>query len=903
MRAAPAVSVAIFAIGLCSAAGRAGPAGAGEGAGSGATGSRALVPPPAFAKKPTATRAGDKVRIEFAADRETDVAVYIENSKGEIVRHLVAGVLGKNPPEPLKAGSLSQSVEWDGLDDDGRPASGGPFRVRVGLGLKASWGGVAFCEKDQSGPNHLSGVSGLAAGPDGRVYVMDNRSGWLYWPAHAIHVFRRDGSYERTIKPFPSNTPPEKIAATRAFINDRGFLNPVIFRVLGMTFYPFEDTPAAQMAFVGGRLYHPVAPASSPGNPFCRGEAPHIAAIESDGSIPTTGCAGPALGPWKFIKPYIAASSDGESLFVAGFGKESKPWYETAQLSPFVCRVPLPDCGPAQVFFGDPKQSGNDEKHLNNPRAMAPDGNGHLLICDFGNDRIVAVKEADGGFAGSFPGKAPEWVGVHPRTGAVYVFSNRDTLIKFSGWKDPKEAARASPKCFAPVYVGWGNARPTPCFALDASADPPVIWVGRNIGGAPLLRVEDRGEAFSEFEPAGCFQSPRHWRPASDPTHRMVLCHVEGKGVQILDEAAGQVRTVRIQSGPVSSNQGTTHRLDRDGNIYAAAAAGGIWKCDPSGRFVPFPATADDPKLKGHLPAGSTGTTAWERDWYVDRKGDIYSKVRGTAYHGLMHVDVFGPDGKHKRTVIWGVTDGSYGPRVDPKGNVYMMECVKPAGWRFPEEFKPRAGERHIAHWYDWIYGSIVKFPPAGGNLRLKVQDPARNKPLADPVKLPDAMPWVKVCASFRGDDNEMQGHLWMAPGVSHVGDMGGGFGGEHCHCTGCDFDVDGFGRSFAPDNGRQRVTVLDTGGNVIMHIGAYGNQDCCGPESYVLDPKGAFYRPRRADDPPDLKSPFAEPEIAFAWIIGLAVTDRHVYVADSINRRMLRVKLDYTASETAAIP
>ena len=76
--------------------------------------------PPKFAKKPTATRAGDKMKVDFAVDRETDVAVFIENAQGKVVRHLAAGVLGKNPPPPLKAGSLEQSVEWDGKADYGR---------------------------------------------------------------------------------------------------------------------------------------------------------------------------------------------------------------------------------------------------------------------------------------------------------------------------------------------------------------------------------------------------------------------------------------------------------------------------------------------------------------------------------------------------------------------------------------------------------------------------------------------------------------------------------------------------------------------------------------------------------------------------------------------------------------
>jgi hypothetical protein len=68
------------------------------------------------------------------------------------------------------------------------------------------------------------------------------------------------------------------------------------------------------------------------------------------------------------------------------------------------------------------------------------------------------------------------------------------------------------------------------------------------------------------------------------------------------------------------------------------------------------------------------------------------------------------------------------------------------------------------------------------------------------------------------------------------------------------------------------------------------------------MDPAGKFLRPRRADDPKDLVSPFAKPEIAFAWVNGVAVTDRHAYVTDGINKRILRVKLDYAATETCEI-
>src|SRR5687767_6177550 len=122
---------------------------------------------PKFTKKPTVTRAGGKTIIEFAVDRETDVAVFIENAKGEIVRHLVAGLLGKNPPAPLKANTLEQSVAWDGKADFGKPAQGEPFKVRVALGLGAKYDKVVLRE-----PENIGAVNSLGVGPDGTLYVV-----------------------------------------------------------------------------------------------------------------------------------------------------------------------------------------------------------------------------------------------------------------------------------------------------------------------------------------------------------------------------------------------------------------------------------------------------------------------------------------------------------------------------------------------------------------------------------------------------------------------------------------------------------------------------------------------------------------------------------------------------------
>src|SRR5574341_733149 len=97
--------------------------------------------PASFTRKPAVTRSGDTTRIEFEVSREVDVTVRVEDAAGSVVRHLAAGVLGKNPPEPLRPGSLRQSLEWDGKDDSGKPATGGPFRVRVRLGMKPEFDG------------------------------------------------------------------------------------------------------------------------------------------------------------------------------------------------------------------------------------------------------------------------------------------------------------------------------------------------------------------------------------------------------------------------------------------------------------------------------------------------------------------------------------------------------------------------------------------------------------------------------------------------------------------------------------------------------------------------------------------------------------------------------------------
>jgi hypothetical protein len=382
-----------------------------------------------------------------------------------------------------------------------------------------------------------------------------------------------------------------------------------------------------------------------------------------------------------------------------------------------------------------------------------------------------------------------------------------------------------------------------------------------------------------------------------------------------------------------------------------------------------------------------------------------------------------------------------YGPRVDARGNLVIMDMIKPLGEPYPKEFEGRLTTQRAPHWYNWIYGSVIKFGPEGGAIwyadnsaspltyegwrvtgensvsnlrttggslrgdiskkpaevslpaggidaatqsrivmRLKNDSdgaqavlsyhvvgeaygtPARKKAIpikpnsdfteyafemgdekewkgtlhtlslvptdgakgsfsldwveipggkspriwnfeledSKETKLPATLKKEEVAAYTKPRGNMLQGALWWRSGFSHVGKTQGN---DTCHCTGSDFDMDDFGRVFVPDNGRFRIGVLDANGNEILSFGGYGNQDFRGPESQVVDPVTKLLRPRKADDPQGLKSPFAVPEIALGWVVGLAVTDRYAYVDDVLNKRMLRVKLDYAASETVAVP
>jgi hypothetical protein len=90
-----------------------------------------------FHARPTATLLENgRVRIAFVLATPTDVRVDVLDAAKNVVRHLGAAMLGGQTPQPFQSGTLSQTLEWDGSDDAGHPATGAPFSVRVSAGTQ-----------------------------------------------------------------------------------------------------------------------------------------------------------------------------------------------------------------------------------------------------------------------------------------------------------------------------------------------------------------------------------------------------------------------------------------------------------------------------------------------------------------------------------------------------------------------------------------------------------------------------------------------------------------------------------------------------------------------------------------------------------------------------------------------
>jgi hypothetical protein len=507
---------------------------------------------------------------------------------------------------------------------------------------------------------------------------------------------------------------------------------------------------------------------------------------------------------------------------------------------------------------------------LNLPRGVAVDKDGNVFVADWGNDR-VAVFKVDGTFRGALKVNKPERIEVHAKTGAIYVLGGErvDQLQKFRSWDQEKPVAeRKLPAFKHPVY--------TAVMALDASADPPVLWVGSHQGqyaGFDLLRIEDKGDDFGT--PVDVGRRAAQARPTAGPIMGLDLDRRRGRlfiNTKLYDLATDKWTAGLREAGGFSINSMGAGSIGQDGNYYSQLYLDIVRRFGPDLKPLPFELTKGEKNgsdlrnpIKGTMRARGRGVTADARGNIYVLWEDLETSDRGGAFN---HVYVYGADGALKKAkLIEGGIRGLDSVRVDPAGNVYLALALRPGKELLPPGLKGQVPETpkdpdqvNGVNCYPFLYGSIAKFGPAGGAVKKDCGGVACNYAWGTPIEVKGAQ-WI-----FPGASPVVS---WRTPGTPDI-----------CNCESPRFDVDGYGRSFFPDAARCRVGVLDTNGNLVGWFGSYGNADSAGRQSAV-----------------------PVPDIPVCWPYCISVGDDAAFVGDRLNRRVLRVTLAHAAMTTVDVP
>jgi hypothetical protein len=361
-----------------------------------------------FAAAPKAEAAGDKVKISFELSAPSDVEVAVVDAKGAVVRHLAAGLLGKNAPEPFKKDSLAQEILWDRKDDAGKPVAGG-CKLRVLAGLKPKLDRYAGFDG-----NCLPGIMGLAVGKEGELFVMMSES---FRGGTDVRVLDRNGKYLRTIVPYGVDTPKERMAAV-GMLEIEGERMPLVHNATARTNYPLINGLHHQTMAV-----HPkgsIVMVSAVGTMCEQGSPRYLLALHPEGGGPEgMSFVGPQLRKGRpgmiggagegtvGLFDHVAVSPDGECYYVS-VGSNSR--YDMKRNG--VLRMKWTDKEAGALWLGK-DEPGADDAHFNNPTALAVDKSGNVYVGDHGNNRVM-VFDRDAKLLGKFPVNQPYQLAVHP---------------------------------------------------------------------------------------------------------------------------------------------------------------------------------------------------------------------------------------------------------------------------------------------------------------------------------------------------------------------------------------------------------------------------------------------------------------------------------------------------------
>lgn len=906
-----------------------------------------------FTEKPGAERHGDKVRITFASKAYCDVAVTVEDEAGRIQRHIAAGVLGPNAPDPLQKNALKQSIVWDGKDDQGRYLDNpDQLKIRVSLGLKPQFERTLFWEpKKRTQPGNRMAV----AFADEGVYVHDGGG------VDHVRLFSHEGEYLRTVWPPPASKLDSFKDLRWAEAPEDGKRLPLKNGIVQATFFTSGNNigedggakygcAASTMAVYKDR----VAMMMRKLNRFLTDSS--SSGLKLDGpktELPAAGEIGKGPEPAYAAPRSAAFSPDGKYIYLTGFrGNAKGEWFSC------VLKFDYQSDEAPKVFAGGLKEeeSGDAPGKFRVPLALSVDNQGRVFVADYMNDRIQ-VFDADGKFLKAVPVKKPASVAVSPENGELYVCSwmitNRfwpgepnfkdPTFSRLKSMDDPRVLATGPLPLsghFAGIFMNRNGGLQHDVW-VDFHTNPPTLWIVPGTAGTDNKLLLARGD-YKEL-----------------PTWEACSLHlfVEKNGKLELKKSFGDdaKKTVARVTPPVISRQ-RLYVNPATGLLYVAEGDSGVMKSfkqlveiDPKTglvKLIDLPFTAED------LAFDLNGLVYLRTDTDIVRYN--FETWREVPFdYGEERTSVgFDDSVKTAKKVLGSIympcaRPGQFhfgGFAVSPKGYI-VAHCHNPekaTTINMPGSFQKEytRGKAYTAPVFPGRYPGyeIHVWDPKG---KILFEDAAPGIHLADGLAMDRDDRLYVMAANVRLHDGKelclersetilklapKQGKLIssvqeglmvpLAPssqpqatpqlaknhnGKSWVegvdwmyGGVGyGGFnsakGGGGCACWNARFALDYHARTFAPEVDHFSVAVLDANGNLIMRIGQYGNAD----DGKPLELAGGPANPHSVGGD----------EVALMHAAYVAVdSDKRLFIADAGNARVLSVKLSYAANEYVAL-
>ncbi len=600
--------------------------------------------------------------------------------------------------------------------------------------------------------------------------------------------------------------------------------------------------------------------------------------------------------------PMGAFAPDGKTFYFTGFasdpalklkGMDPYPdgrvfkWQAGKEPEKFV-DVPLPANAPR------PTPAWHFSGNICALHGVTVDMAGRVFVCDALSGKIW-VFQSDGKLAGSVAVRGAYHAAVNQKTGILYVLTRRNTgyhkwernLVKLSGWQ---QDAKVLDTLKFPESGGAAD----PFFAADFSATPTQLWVG----GAPrqesLTRVVDDGKltVMEDLAERGKLASGFAVRLAVDPEADLVYIN-NGWAANLRYNGLTGEYAGSLKDGQPDPILGSELCVRKDGMIYR----GGV---NYSGSFSRLTrdlkaAPLDDKKEFGYYYGRMGGGYFGNHGCTVAPDGRLYLLAMfNWCQYGVMEI---GPDGKavdggRLKDVAWsdkanydkaGVGSARIGwlpsqcggIKVGPGGHLYVGLRMLPRDFQAPKEAAQING-------YDKMVGSVIKFAPSGGGVFPDdgQKGTFKNGPLefTMPEKFGPGLPMGGLVTQHgtRFKQSYIEGAQHAFAGLSPFS----GFDrSDGCVCQTPRFDVDDYGRVYIPNALTCSVAIADDAGNEIVRFGNYGNFDSQGPKSAI-----------------------SSPSIPLAYPVAVQVSHCHVYVADSANRRVIRVDVRWKAETTCMV-